>query len=385
MSRYNIPAQNPALTVIVGWDNPLLDTFFAQVFDPVGRGRSRGRPPVDRHRTPGDPHRGGAPGPAHRLGHHPARHRGLPHARSTGRHAAYPAAALGTAAPVRRRGRPAQAVPNPRQREATRSPLATAITLRPLEVSTMATIHDMTAYRKAAAAVLRHSTATCPASPPGWLEATRSAPTPPRPPAWSAPPTRRWSCSGGATWQTLPVRPTRLLGGSLPASAALKPGAAKAPIGTHHTLQTGERPCPVSTHHPMLTPHDDTVIAWQQACAQAADALRPQHDRERLAKALAMAHEGAVTLGDDEAALVTSHGTQYRIDADGLCHCPDAHHRGLPCKHLIALQIHRQATAALTTSTPSATPPATAQAAPPPARTAGPSRRPRPVVACDCI
>ena len=76
--------------------------------------------------------------------------------------------------------------------------------------------------------------------------------------------------------------------------------------------------------HPMLTPHDDTVIAWQQACAQAADALRPQHDRERLAKALALAHEGAVTLGDDGAALVTSHGTRYRIDADGLCHCPDA-------------------------------------------------------------
>ena len=119
---------------------------------------------------------------------------------------------------------------------------------------------------------------------------------------------------------------------------------------------------PSITSHPMLTPHDDTMIAWQQACAQAADALRPQHDRERLAKALVMAHEGAVTLGDDEAALVTSHGTQYRIDADGLCHCPDAHHRGLPCKHLIALQIHRQATASLATSTPSATPPAAAQA-----------------------
>ena len=32
MSRYSIPAQNPALTV-VGWDNPL-QTLFAQVFDP---------------------------------------------------------------------------------------------------------------------------------------------------------------------------------------------------------------------------------------------------------------------------------------------------------------------------------------------------------------
>jgi hypothetical protein len=33
MSRYSIPAQNPALTVVVGWDNPL-QTLFAQVFDP---------------------------------------------------------------------------------------------------------------------------------------------------------------------------------------------------------------------------------------------------------------------------------------------------------------------------------------------------------------
>jgi hypothetical protein len=33
MSRYNIPAQHPALTVTVGWDNPLA-TFFAQVFNP---------------------------------------------------------------------------------------------------------------------------------------------------------------------------------------------------------------------------------------------------------------------------------------------------------------------------------------------------------------
>ena len=114
----------------------------------------------------------------------------------------------------------------------------------------------------------------------------------------------------------------------------------------------------------MLTPHDDTMIAWQQACTQAADALRPQHDRERLAKALALAHEGAVTLDDDGAALVTSHGTRYRIDADGLCHCPDMQNRGVACKHVLALQIHRQATAALTTSTPDATPLATAQVEP---------------------
>jgi hypothetical protein len=34
MSRYSIPAQQPGLTVIVGWDNPLC-TLFAHVFDPA--------------------------------------------------------------------------------------------------------------------------------------------------------------------------------------------------------------------------------------------------------------------------------------------------------------------------------------------------------------
>ena len=33
MSRYSLPAQQPGLTVIVGWDHPLC-TLFAQVFDP---------------------------------------------------------------------------------------------------------------------------------------------------------------------------------------------------------------------------------------------------------------------------------------------------------------------------------------------------------------
>jgi hypothetical protein len=33
MSRSHFPAQDPRLTVVVGWDNPLA-TFFAQVCDP---------------------------------------------------------------------------------------------------------------------------------------------------------------------------------------------------------------------------------------------------------------------------------------------------------------------------------------------------------------
>ena len=115
---------------------------------------------------------------------------------------------------------------------------------------------------------------------------------------------------------------------------------------------------------------DDTLIAWQQACAHAADALRPQPDPERLAKALALAQEGAVALEDDGAAQVTSGGTRYRVEADGTCHCPDVQHRGAPCKHTLAVQIHQQATARLAPSAsaaapPAATPPQPSQSLPP--------------------
>jgi len=51
---------------------------------------------------------------------------------------------------------------------------------------------------------------------------------------------------------------------------------------------------------------DDTLVAWQRFCAQAAEALRPQHDPERLTKALALAQGGHVVLEDDGYALVTS-------------------------------------------------------------------------------
>ena len=39
---------------------------------------------------------------------------------------------------------------------------------------------------------------------------------------------------------------------------------------------------------------NDTLVAWQRACAQAAGALHPQPDPERLAKALALAQDGHV-------------------------------------------------------------------------------------------
>ncbi|MGE3537765.1 MAG: SWIM zinc finger family protein, partial [Candidatus Tectimicrobiota bacterium] len=86
---------------------------------------------------------------------------------------------------------------------------------------------------------------------------------------------------------------------------------------------------------------DDTLVAWQQACKQAADALQPLPDPARLAKALALAQDGAVTLDAAGHALVTSGDQRYPVQADGLCACPDATHRGVPCKHRLAVHLHQ--------------------------------------------
>jgi hypothetical protein len=80
---------------------------------------------------------------------------------------------------------------------------------------------------------------------------------------------------------------------------------------------------------------DDTLAAWQQVCVQAADALRPQHDPERLTKALALAQDGAVALDAAGADVVTSGQATYPVQADGTCLCPDTLHRGAPCKHAL--------------------------------------------------
>jgi hypothetical protein len=100
---------------------------------------------------------------------------------------------------------------------------------------------------------------------------------------------------------------------------------------------------------------DDTLVAWQRACTQAAEALRPQHESERLAKALALAQDGHVVLEDDGSATVQGSGTQPYTVQGGVCDCPDATKRGLPCKHALAVQIHQQAVALLmprTSTTP---------------------------------
>ena len=110
---------------------------------------------------------------------------------------------------------------------------------------------------------------------------------------------------------------------------------------------------------------DDTLVAWQRFCVQAAEALRAQHDPERLTKALRLAQDGAVTLEDDGSATVASGDERYPVTAAGTCDCPDTTYRGAPCKHLLAVRIHAQAQALLAPSASAATPPtAAAQAAP---------------------
>gem|GEM_PF-2482522 len=109
---------------------------------------------------------------------------------------------------------------------------------------------------------------------------------------------------------------------------------------------------------------DDTLLAWQRFCAQAAEALRAQHDPERLSKALALAQGGHVEVEDDGFAVVTSGTKLYHVQADGTCDCPDYQHRGsTPCKHVLAVLIHARAQE-LVAPSPSPAPPAAAS--PPP-------------------
>jgi len=88
---------------------------------------------------------------------------------------------------------------------------------------------------------------------------------------------------------------------------------------------------------------DDTLLAWQRFCTQAAEALHPQPDAERLSKALALAQGGHVEVEDDGFAVVTSGTKLYHVQADGICDCPDYQHRGTPCKHVLAVLIHTKA------------------------------------------
>jgi hypothetical protein len=115
---------------------------------------------------------------------------------------------------------------------------------------------------------------------------------------------------------------------------------------------------------------DDTLVAWQRACVQAAEALHPQPDPERLAKALALAQDGHVVLEDDGSATVQGSGTQPYTVQGGLCDCPDAKKRGVPCKHALAVQIHQHAAALLMPSASPEPQPAAPPQAPQPKRQA---------------
>jgi hypothetical protein len=113
---------------------------------------------------------------------------------------------------------------------------------------------------------------------------------------------------------------------------------------------------------------DDTLVAWQRFCVQAAEALRQQHDPERLRKALALAQDGQVVLEDDGVATVTSGADHYTVHTNGTCDCPDYAKRSAPCKHVLAVLIHVKAQALLA--------PRASDAAPPPAAATPPSSAP---------
>jgi hypothetical protein len=141
-------------------------------------------------------------------------------------------------------------------------------------------------------------------------------------------------------------------------------------------------PVPSRTAHAIAALYgheDETLIAWQRFCAQAAEALRPQPDPERLSKALALAQGGHVEVEDDGFAVVTSGTKLYHVQADGRCDCPDSQHRSAPCKHVLAVLIHVRAQELVA---PSASPaPGGAAAASAPAQSPAPTkptRQPKP-------
>jgi len=115
-------------------------------------------------------------------------------------------------------------------------------------------------------------------------------------------------------------------------------------------MTTVPHPVPSRTAHAIAALYghdDDTLVAWQRACAEAAETLRGPHDEDRLRKALTLAQDGHVTLEDDGFATVESRGKHYEVQAEGACACPDAQHRGATCKHALAVQIHYLASAGL--------------------------------------
>jgi hypothetical protein len=103
-----------------------------------------------------------------------------------------------------------------------------------------------------------------------------------------------------------------------------------------------------------LTGYEDPdVLRWQQACVQAAQQLTADTgrfagtDQARLARALDLAQHGAVTLPDDldEYTAEVQSGKQcYTVNTGNLtCPCEDFRKRQMPCKHILASEIHTAA------------------------------------------
>jgi hypothetical protein len=84
---------------------------------------------------------------------------------------------------------------------------------------------------------------------------------------------------------------------------------------------------------------------WQQAALQVAEQMHQAQTGDRLTKALNLVLTHAVTLNADGTATVKSGERAYRIN--GQCPCEDARRRTLWCKHKLAAEIHKRATALL--------------------------------------
>ncbi len=119
----------------------------------------------------------------------------------------------------------------------------------------------------------------------------------------------------------------------------------------------------------------------QQAAVKAAEQLHEeptlQVTHDRLTKALNLVLTQAVTIHPDDTATVRSGSHTYQI-ADH-CTCADAQHSTAQCKHWLAAEIHRRATALLQGSAPtperaapSTHPPEAPAAAAPPAPPSAP-------------
>jgi hypothetical protein len=108
---------------------------------------------------------------------------------------------------------------------------------------------------------------------------------------------------------------------------------------------------------PTSTPQQAVVQAAEQVVARPATPVDPA----RLTKAMDLVMANAVSLLPDGTARVRSGSHTYHLAPD--CTCEDAQRRGNGCKHKLAVDIHRRATALLEGTAP-APAPSSAPAAP---------------------